>query len=145
MTHTSGQGSWPDLDLRSNYEIDLSRSSSTCFESPWREKHAGIIIIPLSWLVQKLFMKNYFRQKRKFWVWWPLEPKLLTWARFWRHLSERAIQALSIAFFRFLLTIIVSEIMACFRKSSIFRKIWHLMTSGDLNIYLSEKVTKSLS
>ena len=77
-------GSWPDLDLRSNFDLDLSRSSGICFESSWREKHDGVKIISVSLLVQKLFTKNDFRQKRKFLVWGPLEPKLLNLGRIWR-------------------------------------------------------------
>ena len=51
-------------DLRSNFEIDLSRSSSICFEPARRENHIDVKIIALSLLLQNLFTKNYFHIHR---------------------------------------------------------------------------------
>ena len=51
-------GSSRDLDLRSKFEIDLTRSTCTCFDASRREKHDGIKTIAVSLLVQKLFAKN---------------------------------------------------------------------------------------
>ena len=51
-------------DLRSNFEIDLSRSSSICFETARRENHIDVKIIALSLLLQNLFTKNYFHINR---------------------------------------------------------------------------------
>ena len=48
-----------DLDLRSNFDLDLSRSSHVYFELSLREKHGGVIADSLSLLVQKLFVKEY--------------------------------------------------------------------------------------
>ena len=45
-------------DLRSNFQLDLPRSKSICFDASWREKHDGAEIIPVSFLVWKLFAKN---------------------------------------------------------------------------------------
>ena len=50
------------------------------------------------------------------------------------------------SFFRGLLPIIGSEIMPYFRKNNVtLRQNWHLVTSGDLNIELGEKMTETLS
>ena len=46
------------FDPRSNFQLDLPRSTSLCFDASWREKHDGAQINPLSFLVQKLFAKN---------------------------------------------------------------------------------------
>ena len=55
-----------DLDLRSNFEIDLLRSKYTCFDSSRREKHDGITIIVITLKMKKLFAKNYFAQNNFF-------------------------------------------------------------------------------
>ena len=47
-------------DLRSNFEIDLLKSSSICFEPARRENHIDVKIIALSLLLQNVFTKNYF-------------------------------------------------------------------------------------
>ena len=65
-------------DLRSNFEIDLSRSSSICFEPARRAKHIDVKIMVLTLILQDLFTKNYFHIKRYFCLWWPLEPWILT-------------------------------------------------------------------
>ena len=41
-------GSRRDLDLRSNFDLDLSRSCYACFDASWRAKHYGVNIIALS-------------------------------------------------------------------------------------------------
>ena len=53
-------------DLRSKFEIDLSRSSSTCFEPARRENHIDAKIIALSLLLQNLFTKKLFSHKSLF-------------------------------------------------------------------------------
>ena len=47
-----------DLDLRSNFEVDLSRSNYIWFDSPRRDKHDGIHIIAVY-----LKQKSYSRKK----------------------------------------------------------------------------------
>ena len=47
-----------DPDLRSNFDLDLSRSNNISFEVTPREKHDGAIADSLSLLVQKLLVKN---------------------------------------------------------------------------------------
>ena len=59
-------------DLRSNFEIDISRSSSICFEPARRENRIDVKIIALSLLLQNLFTTNCFHINRYFDLWWPL-------------------------------------------------------------------------
>ena len=66
-------------------------------------------------------------------------------AQIWWHSSKRTAQELSNALFLGLLTKIVSGRMAPFRRNIEFRFIWPLITSGNLNIEVSEKVTDILS
>ena len=49
-----------DLDLRSNFELDLLRSISMCFDASQREKHDGAIADSPSFLLRKLFVKSCF-------------------------------------------------------------------------------------
>ena len=49
-------------DLRSNLQIDLLRSKSISFDRAWREEHIGVKIIPLTYVVQKLLIQNFFPQ-----------------------------------------------------------------------------------
>ena len=51
VTLTSG-------DLRSKIQIYLSRSKSLSVDPAWREEHSGVKIIPLTYVVQKLLIKN---------------------------------------------------------------------------------------
>ena len=46
-----------DLDLRSRSHVDpdFSRSPCICFDAPCREKHDGFRVMPLAFLVRKLF------------------------------------------------------------------------------------------
>ena len=59
MTYFDLFGSPRDLDLRSNFPLDLSRSKCICFDASRREKHDGVRIILLSFFVQKLLAKDY--------------------------------------------------------------------------------------
>ena len=49
-----------DLDLRSNFYLDFSRSNHISFEASIREKHDDVFADSLSLLAQKLFVKEYF-------------------------------------------------------------------------------------
>ena len=50
-----------DLDLRSNFDLDLSRSNYVSFKASLREKHDDAIADSLSYIqVPKLFVKEYF-------------------------------------------------------------------------------------
>ena len=55
-----------DLDLRSNFDLDLSWSKYIYFEASPREKHDCAIADSLSLLVQKLFVKEYFSSNSYF-------------------------------------------------------------------------------
>ena len=55
-----------DLDLRSNFKIDLLRSNDIPFDSSRQDKHDGAIVIALACEYQKLFPKNYFARKQHF-------------------------------------------------------------------------------
>ena len=66
MSHDLLYGSSRDLDLRSNFQFDLSRSKSTCFDASWREKHDGGVRNPQSFLVQMLFAKKTILAKNAF-------------------------------------------------------------------------------
>ena len=45
--------------LRSYSDLDLQRSTKTCFDEYKRKKHNDVRIIVLTFFVQKLFMKKY--------------------------------------------------------------------------------------
>ena len=51
-------GSRRDLGLRSNFDLDLSRSCYTCFDASSRDKHDGVKIIALPFQTQKLSLKT---------------------------------------------------------------------------------------
>ena len=59
-------GSGRDLDLRSNFEHDLSRSNYTSFDASKQEKHYAGKINVVSLLNQKLLQKKYFWKKLLF-------------------------------------------------------------------------------
>ena len=48
-----------DLDLRSSNDPDLSKSPCICFDAPCGEEHDGAQIMPLAFLVRKLFAKMF--------------------------------------------------------------------------------------
>ena len=55
-----------DLDLRSNFEIDLFRSTCTYFDAFRREEQDAAKIMSLAFLVKRLFAKNRFCKKALF-------------------------------------------------------------------------------
>ena len=89
----------PWLDLRSNFDLDLSRSNYTWFDAPWRDKHDGIKIVALPLKLKLLSSKNRFGKFWNFDPWWP---------QFWpepkndRNDFEMIFRELSNAVFRFL-------------------------------------------
>ena len=84
------------------FKVNLTGSKLMSFDPSWREKRNGAKIIALSWLGQKLF--TFF----------------FTLAEIWWHVSERAFQELSNVFFRFFITIIVTELARKTRKTVLF-------------------------
>ena len=92
-------GSSRDLDLRSNFDLDFSRSCYTCFDASWWDKHDGVKIIALSFQTQKLSLKKLFRSKNAvFDLSWPLTLKTvdLRW-----HLTSPQWKSVSRAIFCF--------------------------------------------
>ena len=63
-------------DLRSTFDLDLSRSTYISFDADWREDHDDALSLFLSWLIRKLFEKNSPYLAPPFWLFRPL----------WRHL-----------------------------------------------------------
>ena len=60
LTYLGHRMTLPWLDLRSNFELDLSMSNYTWFDAPWRNKHDGIKIVPLPLTLNILSSKNRF-------------------------------------------------------------------------------------
>ena len=141
-----------DLDLRSNFDPDLSRSPYICFDAPCREEYDCARIMPLIFLVQKLFAKNRFAKTTLCAVFWPLLPKPLTFAQIlklnqiWWLLAKEQLKCYQMLFFCGLLTKIFSEIMVHFRRNMKFAKfdiLSPMVAYGGLNIDLSKKSTKN--
>ena len=104
---------WPEV----KYWHDLFTVTILWFDAPWREEYADTLIKPLAFLVQKLFAKNDVGKNSYFGVFWSLARKQLVLAQIWWHASGRTAQELSNVVFLGLLTKIVSEIMAHFRRN----------------------------
>ena len=126
-------GSRRDLDLRSNFDLDFSRSCYICFDASWRGKHDGVKIIALSFKDIRYRRKTVSLKNAVFDLSWPLTLKQLILGEIGRHFSERAFQELSFSFFRFGVAIIIPEIVAVIPdKTIIFRKFdlwWPLLAS----------------
>ena len=78
LTYLGHRVTLPWLDLRSNFDLDLSRSNYTWFDAPWRNKHDGIKIVALPLKLKILSSKNRFEIFWNFDPWWPQfwpEPK----------------------------------------------------------------------
>ena len=81
LTYLGHRVTLPWLDLRSNFDLDLSRSYYTWFDAPWRGKHDGIKIVALPLKLKILSSKNHFGKFWNFDPWWPQfwpEPKKMT-------------------------------------------------------------------
>ena len=101
---------WPDL--RSNFELDLSRSKSKWFELARRGKNDGIIFILVSLISKKLLMMNNLREKRQLFIWRPVEPTLLTLGQIVSQTIVMAWRELPNALYEFFLAITLVEIIA---------------------------------
>ena len=53
-----------DLDMMPNFEIDLFRSTCAYFDAFRREEHDAAKTTSLAFLIQKLFAKKTFLQKK---------------------------------------------------------------------------------
>ena len=58
MTHLGLFVTLTSGDLRSKLQIYLSRSKSISVDPAWWEEHSGVKMIPLTYVVQKLLIKN---------------------------------------------------------------------------------------
>ena len=116
MTYLGHNVTSRDPDLRSNFDLEVSRLKCIYFDMSWQEEHDSVRIISLAFLVQKVFAKTIFVKNVYFDVSWSLKPNLLNIDQFWMHVRERASQELPIALSGSLLPIIVSDIAAHFRK-----------------------------
>ena len=134
---------WPHVILTWGQILTLTlqgHNVPTYVDASWRQDHDAAKIMSLAFLVHSYLQGTIFANAIL--TYWPLQPSPLKLGKFWRHASERALKGLSNTFFRGLLPIIGSEIMAHFRKNNIeLRQIWPLVTSGNINIDLSEKKT----
>ena len=78
LTYLGHRVTLPWLDLRSNFDLDLSRSNDTWFDAPWRDKHDGIKTVALPLQLKILLSKNRLGKFLNFDPWWPQfwpEPK----------------------------------------------------------------------
>ena len=66
MTYLARQLTSRDLDLRSNFDIDLLRSICTYFDASRHQEHDSAKIMSVAFLVQKLFAKNHFCKKKRY-------------------------------------------------------------------------------
>ena len=110
-------GSGHDLDLRSNFQRGLSRSTYISFDAPRQEKHdAGKInVVPL--LSQKLLQKNLYCKKRLFLEFLLPGGQTVDLRSNLRTLSERALKELSNALLRSTVALLVPELCASLSKN----------------------------
>ena len=118
-------------------DFDLSRSKSTCFEPIRRGKHDGVTFIFVSVISKKQSMKNHLREKRQFFIWWPVEPKLLSLRQIWSENGAMASRQISNVFLILPSYHTLGVNSRCLWKNIYFLKTWSLVTSGDPNIDLT--------
>ena len=80
-------GSSRDLDLRSNFQLDLLRSSCMSFELPWCGEHDAVKIISLPWVHKKLFRKFHTRKKSIICI-WMTSGAYTTLGQIWQHIRD---------------------------------------------------------
>ena len=96
------------LDLRSNFDLDLSKSFYIWFDAPQRDKHNGITFVALSLKLKILLSKTRFG---KFWNFDPWRPQFWPEPKNDRNDFEMIFRELSNAVFRFSLRRPGAEIM----------------------------------
>ena len=67
-----------DLDLGSNFEIDIRMSKGTYFDASRREDDNGAYIIVLSLSIVNLFPIKNLKMQSKFGIRWPVQRKPFT-------------------------------------------------------------------
>ena len=108
MTHFGHHVTLARLDLRSNFDLDLSKSFYIWFDAPLRDKHDGVKFVALPLKLTILLSKNRFGKFWNFDPWWP---------QFWpepkndQNDFEMIFRELSNAAFRFFLRRPGAEIM----------------------------------
>ena len=107
LTNLGHQVTLPWLDLRSNFDLDLSMSNYTWFHTPWRDKHDGIKIVALPSTLKILSFKIRFG---KFWNFDPWWPQFWPESKNYRYDFEMIFHDLSNALFRFVLRCAGAEI-----------------------------------
>ena len=55
-----------DFGLKSNFEVDFSRSKYKCFDSSRRDKHDSVTIIAVTVKMKKVIREKLFRSKHFF-------------------------------------------------------------------------------
>ena len=141
---------WPtwvtrDLDLRSNFEVDLSRSKYAWFDSSRWDKYdvASCHCYCCNFPNEKVIRKKLFHSKQLFWLRWPVEAKRLTLGQIWHRYCNGEFNYVSNAIFGIFLSIIVPEIMEVFPKwCSPFvknSKILHFFAPGGHNFDPNKK------
>ena len=125
-------GSSRDLDLRSNFDLTF-QGHAIHVSMRLDEENTMVSKLLFYHFKHKLSLKNCSLKNAVFDLSWPLTLKRLILGEICSHLSERAFQELSFAFFGFGVAIIVPEILAGIPdKTIIFRKFdlwWPLLTS----------------
>ena len=116
-------GSGHDLDLRSNFQHDFSRSKYISFNAPRQEKHAADKINVVSLLSQKLLQKNLVRKKRLFLEFLLSGGHTVDFRLNLRTFSERTVKELSNALFPNAVALLVTELCADLYKNVDIDKI----------------------
>ena len=134
-----------NLDLRSYFDLYLSRSDHISFEASLREKHDDVIADSLSLLVQSYLWKNISPVTSILTICdlWSLN--LWPEVTFNNDLIKRRVQKLSIRIICVFLAITVPDATPRFLKNIITSiELCPLVTSGDPNIALRRKMAEIL-
>ena len=117
MTYLGHLVTFYNLDLWSNFEVDLSRSMykymfrfGSSRQIRWHHYHGCTFQNEIVIREKTISLKTYF------FIWWPVEAKRMTLAQSRCHDGDFEFNCLSNAAFGFVLSIIVPEIMKVFRS-----------------------------
>ena len=130
-----------DLDLRSNFDLDLSRSSYMFADVHWRGKHNGVKSIDLSSNTEVIIEKTVSLKNCIFDLSWPVTPKQLTLGEIWDTLAKERFKSFLVLFKFCSSSYRDGDNVDNLKPCHTIRKFWFflpLMTSGDLNFDLSE-------
>ena len=135
-----------DLDLRWNFQHDLSRSSDNLFDASWQEEHDAGKRKFVQGLSQKFLQKkNSFRKNRLFWQFLPPRGKTVDGRLNMKVLLRRSVNRAMKCAFPGAVAVLVSELCVDLLKIVDIwptnRRILPLMTSSELTFDLTKKVT----